>query len=255
MPAHQLFEHRRPLILGSIPFFVNAAPRLLALLAVLMLVAPASAQVTPEEHAAHHPDEASSTDTPTPPGEGEGDSDTSGAPGGGMGSMMGEIGAPPLDLYPSLMSLQELSPEDIAAFEQQARQRVQAGMELMTEALDRIARASSEDDFEAMQEAAVLFREGFARFESGLATSQFLSEGQPPQEIALNWFRREMNIAPESGVPGRGPLGFTWFHFITMIVLLVFGTAMIWLYFVKMRRASVLIARLAGVSAKRSSDA
>ncbi|MBL4698221.1 MAG: hypothetical protein JKX70_05240, partial [Phycisphaerales bacterium] len=171
-------------------------------------------------------------------------------------AMMEQMGVPPpKDLYPSLMSMSDLSAQDLKEIEQQAKDRVQSGLVLMTEAIDQMSQASSENDFVSMQVSAVLFREGFARFESGLATRQLLSEGQQPQEIALDWFRREMNIHPQSPDHGDGPMGLSWFHFSTMIVLIVFGVAMIWMYILKMRRASMLIVRLTESQGKQSSDA
>ena len=222
---------------------------LTVLLTLLLLARPAVGQVTPEEHAAHHPDQAAEENADAQPGEGESSESSGGmmggGAGGGMGSMMEQMGAPkPKDLYPSLMSLPDLSPEEMDEFKQQAKERTQSGIVLMTEALDDMLMASADDDFESMQEAAVVFREGFARFESGLATQQFLSEGRQPEEIALDWFRREMNILQQPANNTKGPLGLSWFHFITMTILVLFGTAMILLYFAKMRRASLLITRL-----------
>ncbi len=229
------------------------------LLALLLLALPAAGQVTPEEHASHHPDQATEENADAQPGEGESSESSGGmmgGSGGGMGSMMEQMGAPkPKDLYPSLMNLPDLSPEEMEEFKQQAKERTQAGIVLMTEALDDMLMASADDDFESMQAAAVVFREGFARFESGLATQQFLSEGRQPEEIALDWFRREMNILQQPAKNTKGPLGLSWFHFITMTVLVLFGIATIWLYFAKMRRASSLIARLTEAESSRPPNA
>ena len=239
----------------------RVASHLLALVAALLFTAPAIAQATPEEHASHHPDQAAAPETTddqsAEPDEGEDGQPTETSGGGmggsgGMGSMMEQMGVPkPKDLYPTLMNLPDLSPDALAEIENRAQKRVQSGIAMMTEALDQMSQASPENDFVTMQQAAVLFREGFARFESGLATRQFLSEGQQPQEIAINWFRREMNIAPRPPGDAMGPLGLSWFHFITMIVLVLFGTAMICMHYAKMRRASALIMRLTKTDGER----
>jgi len=232
-------------------------PSLIAFLPIFWLVSPAVGQMSPEEHASHHPAENASE-------KGDGDESADGEPsesggggmGEGMGAMMEQMGVPPpKDLYPSLMSMPELSAQDLEEIEKRAKERVQSGLVLMTEAIDQMSQASSDNDFVSMQTAAVLFREGFAKFESGLATRQFLSEGQHPQEIALNWFRREMNIEPRHPDHGDGPMGLSWFHFSTMIVLVVFGAAMIVMYYFKMRRASMLIMRISESRENHSSDA
>jgi len=221
-------------------------------LTLFWFASPTMAQVSPEEHASHHPAEEASEEGDAEASDG---AEPSAPAGGGMGSMMGELEPPPKDLYPSLMSMPDLSAQELKEIEQRAKERVQSGLVLMTQAIDQMSRASSENDFESMQAASALFREGFAKFESGLATRQYLSEGQLPREIALNWFRREMNIHPQSPDHGDGPMGLSWFHFSTMIVLIVFGTTMIGMYFFKMRRASVLIMRLAQTKSDQSSDA
>ena len=225
---------------------------LIVFLTLFWFPSPTIAQMSPEEHASHHPAEEASEEGDT---EASDDPEPSAPAGGGMGSMMGKLEPPPKDLYPSLMSMPDLSVQDLKQIELRATERVQSGLVLMTQAIDQMSQASSKNDFASMQASAVLFREGFAKFESGLATRQFLSEGQPPQEIALNWFRREMNIHPQSPDHGDGPMGLSWFHFSTMIVLIVFGTAMIGMYFFKMRRASLLIMMLAQTQSDQSSDA
>ena len=62
----------------------RAASRTLAL--VLILQSAAAAQVSPEEHARHHPDQASGQSMPSPPA-----GPTQGMMGG-MGGMMGGMG-------------------------------------------------------------------------------------------------------------------------------------------------------------------
>ena len=74
----------------------------LALLAAtlgLALVLPAHGQVSPEEHAKHHPGAGTASQGNIPPA-------------GPRAGMMGGMGAnPPGELYPSLMSLPDLTPE------------------------------------------------------------------------------------------------------------------------------------------------
>ena len=231
----------------------------LAIATVFWFASSLAAQVSSEEHASHHPEDSTLENGVSHDSEDAEPSASSGGMGAGMGAMMEQMGVPPpMDLYPSLMNMPGLMPEEYQEIEQRSKERVQSGLALMTEAIDQMSRASSENDFVSMQATSVLFREGFAKFESGLATRQLLIEGQQPQQIALNWFRREMNIEPQSPVLvgyGSGPMGLSWFHFGTMIVLVGFGTSTIVMYYFKMRRASTLIKRLTDSQQKLTTDA
>ena len=109
---------------------------------VLLFVATSStaiAQVSPEEHAAHHPEEAganaggSGTRGMGGPPEGAGPKNGMGGMMGGKGGgmmgggmmdgMMEKMGAPkPKDLYPSLMELPDLPMERRHALEQEAHE-------------------------------------------------------------------------------------------------------------------------------------
>jgi ferredoxin-NADP reductase len=163
-----------------------------------------------------------------------------------MGGMGGMGGKPPKELYPSLMDLPELSPEKRDEVQRQAHERMKAGTALMSQGLERLANAAPGDDYAAMQEATARLREGLALFDSGLAAHRALAEGKAPREVALQWFKREMNLsAPTTGpeAPG-GLLGLSWFHFFAMVILIAFAVVMVWMYFHKMRRASELLKRL-----------
>src|SRR5262245_24529569 len=194
----------------------------------LALALSAPAQVSPEEHEKHHGGGGKA-------GAGQGHE-------GGHGH--GQKG-PAKELYPSLMTLPELTPERRAEVERQADERMRSGTALLSRALDRLAGATPANDYAAMQEATAQMREGLALFESGLAARRALAEGKAPRDIALQWFKREMNLV-SPGEPERrvGPFGLSWFHFFLMVVLVGFAAAMLWMYFRKMRRAADLLKRL-----------
>jgi ferredoxin-NADP reductase len=161
--------------------------------------------------------------------------------------MMGGMGGnPPKELYPSLMNLPELTPEKRDEVQRQAHERMQAGTALMAQGLERLANAAPGDDYAAMQQATAQVREGLALFESGLAAHRALAEGKAPRDIALQWFKREMNLsAPAAGPEApAGLFGLSWFHLLVMVILIGFAVVMIWMYFHKMRRATELLARL-----------
>jgi ferredoxin-NADP reductase len=177
---------------------------------------------------------------------------------GGMGEMMksmGEMGGEmehvrshgTLPLFPSLMELPDLPPERQDALQRQAHERMKAGAAVLSDGLDRLLRASPDDNYAAMQDATARMREGLEQFESGLAGHRALAEGQPPRQVALGWFKRQMDL-PTASVPsgGGGPFGLSWFHAFVMVVLFAFAAAMIGMYFFKMRRAALLLQGLTG---------
>ena len=218
--------------------------RFTTLVTVCLLVAAGSsdtlAQVTPEEHAQHHPESAAG-DT----------NEASGASGmqgmGDMGEMMSRMGVPPpKDIYPSLMDLPNMTAEQRDAFERLGHERMRAGTELMSEGFDALLRSSPTQDFEAMQDAVNTLREGLSRFDSGLAAHRVMNSGVPSDQAAMEWFKRELNLStPASASTTTGPFGWSWFHASGMTVLIGFALVMIALYFMKMRRAANLLQELA----------
>lgn len=166
--------------------------------------------------------------------------------GGGMAGMMEKMGAPkPKDFYPTLMDLPDLPLAKRVEVDQQADERMRSGVALMNESLDHLLQAASAEDYAAMQASSASLREGLARFESGLAAKRALAEGKAPRNVALTWFKREMNLAPPmpSDEPGA-LLGATPFHLFTMGLLIAFALAMVAMYFFKMRRAAALFGRI-----------
>jgi hypothetical protein len=172
------------------------------------------------------------------------------AGGGGMMEQMGEMmkgmgKPPPKELYPTLMALPELSPEQRKVVEAQAGERMHAGSVLMGHALDSLNTGTQGGDYAAMHEATARMREGTAQLESGVVARRALAEGQAPWAIALAWFKREMSLAPlVMNEEQRGILGLSFFHVLTMALLIAFAFAMLAMYFFKMRRAAALFGRL-----------
>lgn len=221
-----------------------------AILAVSLLVtlATASGQVSPEEHAKHHPQQPGPpAGIPGPP---------QGTPGTGMmegmGEMMKNMGAPPpKQLYPSLIDLPDLPPEKRQEVQLAAHERMQSGTTLMAEGLDALVKAAPTTDYKAMQDAIAKLREGLARFDSGLAAHRAIAEGQNPRQIAMQWFKGQMNLPgpPVPATASTGPWGLSWSHLLVMALLIAFALVMIAMYFFKMRRASGLLQRLTAAPA------
>jgi glycine betaine catabolism B len=232
---------------------------------------PVAAQATPDEHEQHHPQQQMSpmpsptaantnsnsntnSNANTSSGGMTGGMSNSGTPGG-MGNMMGEMmkqmGAPPpKELYPSLMNLPpDLPPEKRDEIKKLADARVIEGNALVSSGFAKLAGANQRQDFAQMREASEEIRRGQILLESGVAAQRALAENKNPQDSAFMWFKREMNLAPAVEVANpHGFFGLSWFHYVTMLTLAAFSAAMIWMYFRKMRRASALVARLAGGS-------
>ena len=216
----------------------------LAALVALIVAVPAHGQ-TPGEHEEHHPGSPAVSSSPadqtapsTPPSQ----------TGGEMGQMMRLPSLPPQALYPSLMTLPELTPDARAELERLADERMKAGTALMLAGVERLAAAAAANDYTAMQQAGAEVREGLAQFESGAGTRRALAARRAPRDIALEWFRQEMSLLPPdvAAQPPRGPFGLTWFHIISMLILVSFAVTMVTLYFHKMRRAEALLTALAG---------
>jgi hypothetical protein len=165
--------------------------------------------------------------------------------GGGMGGMMEKMGAPkPKDFYPTLMDLPDLPLDKRVEVEQQADERMRSGVASMNESLDQLLQAASAEDYAAMQASSASLREGLARFESGLAAKRALAEGKAPRNVALTWFKREMDLANPMPSDEPGALGATPFHLFAMGLLIAFALAMVAMYFFKMRRAAALFGRI-----------
>ncbi len=241
----------------------------LCLLAGLLWASGLRAQ-SPDEHASHHPGQTGGAMPAATPGSAGGmgampASGGSSAPGvmgppaggglpggaggmggmGDMGAMMKNMGAPkPKDFYPTLMDLPDLPLAKRLEVEQQAGERMQSGVAMMNESLDYLLQATEQQNYTAMQTATTNLREGLARFESGLSAQRALVEGKAPRNVALTWFKREMDLLPLPGAEPRTLLGVTPFHLFTMVLLVSFALVMIAMYFFKMRRAGALFGRI-----------
>lgn len=220
------------------PSLIRTSAHLALVAALLAVAAPAAAQVSPEEHAKHHPAQA----------QGQPGQPATGAATGGMGGMMESMHAPPAkELYPKLMSVPELDRAARDEIDKDSHERMKEGTALLAEGLERLMQATPGNDYATMQQATAQMREGLARFESGLAGHRAVSEGQAPRTVALQWFKREMNLlAAPHPEPQAGPFGVSWFHAFVMAVLVGFAAAMVWMYFHKMQRAALLLQGLTG---------
>jgi len=173
--------------------------------------------------------------------------------GGGMGGMMGGMGEmmgrPRKEFYPSLMDIPTLSPKQRQSIETEARARISTGTDEIASAQNALRHANAAADAAAAEQAALRLRDALNQVRSGATTLRTLAEGKPPDQIALDWFKSQLNIttlAPTLGL--GGPLGLSWFHVITMLLVTTFATIMFAVFFARVRRANALVDRLSSVA-------
>ena len=161
-----------------------------------------------------------------------------------MGEMMG--GPPKKQLYPQLMELPAMTPEARARIEADARDRINTGNAELVQAYDDYHRATMNNDTAGMSAAVIRQGAALAELESGTAGLRALAEGQAPRQIALTWFREQMNLAPAEMSPKGtvGPFGVSWFHFISMTVVALFALTMAAMAASRRHRSIALVNRL-----------
>jgi ferredoxin-NADP reductase len=157
----------------------------------------------------------------------------------------------PKEFYPALMDLPALSPEQRQSLESQARSRISLGMDEIAKAESALRHALAARDVTAGDVAARQLREGLNHVASGTAILRALAEGKAPQQIALDWFRTQLSLAPpQPALFGASALGLSWIHLITMAFVSALAAAMLAVSILRTRRAHVLVNRLtAGVPA------
>jgi hypothetical protein len=161
----------------------------------------------------------------------------------GMGEMMGQ---PQKQFYPSLMDMPALSPEARQFIEQEAQERLAAGVQSISSGESELRRAIATKDPVAVQQAVAGVREGLLQVESGAAALRAVTEGQQPRQIALAWFKGQLGLPVAGQSPASsGPLGLSWYHLTAMVFLGVFVVGTLLIHFARMRRISGLVQRLA----------
>jgi ferredoxin-NADP reductase len=169
---------------------------------------------------------------------------------GEMGGMMG--GRPPArEPFPEMMNSPKLDADARARLRTAGDERIRDGSAIIADGLDRLATAAEVEDWPGMQAALARIREGTARMESGVAARRVAAGQAEPPATATDWLKREMNLLPPPDAPTTrtGPFGLSWFHFVVMVFLIGFAAVMVWMYYHKMQRATLLLQELTGGSA------
>lgn len=149
------------------------------------------------------------------------------------------------ELYPYLMSLPAWTREGRLDVERLAQERVREGTSILQTSHTSLLKALQTSDIKAAERALQQSRDSLGLIASGVAAHRLLIEGAPPQDVAAQWFKLEMNLAPTNARGYQATLhGVTPLHLFTMGLLIAFALAMVVMYFFKMRRAANLFGRI-----------
>lgn len=202
---------------------------------------PATPTMSPSEHASHHPDSTGAAAVANPMAQMMAPSNATSGPPGCCG-LMATGGKP---FYPSLMDFPALTDKARKYIQSEAIARLGLGAQIITSTQADLHHALSTNNAVAAQVALKRVREGLSLAESGASALQALNEVQPPPQIALTWFKREMSISDNTGnVMGGGFRDISWLHLITMLLLAAALMSALIFRWIRLRRISSLIQRL-----------
>lgn len=154
-------------------------------------------------------------------------------------------GSGPKPFYASLMTMPSLTAEARQFIEAEASKRLGAGTEQITTGQMQLHNALAASDGAQVQTAAASVRQGLFLVESGASAQQAMSEGQPPPQIALTWFKGQSSVPVAGGMSmGDGPFGLTWIHLLTMAFLVTFLAGALLIHVGRSRRIAGLVDRL-----------
>ncbi|WP_392536677.1 FAD-binding oxidoreductase [Legionella sp. 227] len=229
---------------------------------------PALAQMSPSEHAAHHQGNNNASTLP-PISTTPTTSNTTIQPsehaahhkGGAGGNMMapssaspgpagccGEMATGGKPFYASLMDFPELSDEARKYIRSEAVARLGLGVQIITAIQNALHRALSTNNATAAQIALRQVRQGLSYAVSGASALQALDEAQPPPQIAITWFKREMNLGDNTNNMGNGGFReFSALHWIVMLLLVAALMMALLVQWARHRRINSLIQRLTPV--------
>lgn len=218
------------------------------LAAICALVPVALVAQTPSEHDSHHPAADAPPVASPPSSQSSALSETQVTSGSDEteteSESMGMSSSRRMEFYPELMRLNELTPESRREAEQLARERMRTGLELMSSSFGRLEQANALEDLARMSDALSQARQGMEQLQSGTAALQALAAGKAPQEIALGWFRKSMNLPSADVARPHGFFGLSAFHYFSMLLLAAVAATMIWTSSQRARRSRALVARL-----------
>ena len=140
------------------------------------------------------------------------------------------------ELFPTLIRISEPDPVERARLERRAEQWMSEGISLVSEGAAALSESTQRDDVRAMEQAGATIRQGLSRLESGLAARRALESGEPPAQVALEWFKSQLNLLPAPmDSRDRRILGMTPFElFLCALMIAAIGVSLT-VYVLRMR--------------------
>ncbi|WP_058462064.1 FAD-binding oxidoreductase [Legionella adelaidensis] len=170
----------------------------------------------------------------------------SSAPPGPPGccGMMTSGGKP---FYASMMDFPKLSDEARKYIRGEAVARLGLGVQIITATEAKLHHALSTNNAAAAQTALRQVRQGLSYATSGASALQALEEARPPSQIALNWFKSEMNIGDNDEIAANFQ-NISWLHGLFMLLLVAALTFGLFIHWARHRRINSLIKKLTPIS-------
>ena len=223
----------------------------------LGLMPSAVAQMTAQEHEGQPPPSATgaspqgpragmqeSSSEPMRGMMGRGETMQGPSPGMSMSQMM--RGPTSTEFFPTLIRISEPDPVERKRLEQRAEQWMSEGISLLSEGAAALSESTQRDDVRAMEQAGATIGQGLSQLKNGLAARRALESGEPPPQVALEWFKTQLNLLPAQmdSKDTRILLGMAPFQlFLCTLMIAAIGVSLT-VYVLRMRRASHLIERI-----------
>ena len=168
-----------------------------------------------------------------------------GGPPAGMSMHDMMRGPKPSALYPTMINSSQATPAERQRMTQQSKRWTAEGMTALEKGAAELSKATQRADVRAMREAGAKIEEGLSKLESGLSTRQALEQGQPPAEIAMQWFKSQLQL--ETIKPAAQPLRILGMlpmqFFVCLLMLAAIGLSLL-IYVQRMRLAYQLLHRI-----------
>jgi len=171
-------------------------------------------------------------------------------PSSGMSMSRMMRGPESSEFYPTLIRIPEPDPVERKRLERRAEQWISEGRSQLSDGADALSASTQRNDVPAIEQATALIVQGLSRVQSGLAARRALEGGEPPPQVALEWFKTQLNLLPAQMEPKAiRVLGMAPFQlFLCTLMILAVGVSLT-VYILRMRRASHLVERIVAGSA------
>ena len=170
-------------------------------------------------------------------------------PSPGMSMSQTMRGPRSTEFYPTLINISEPDPVERKRLERRAEQWTSEGIALLSEGAVALSESTQRDDVRAMEQASATIRQGLSQLKNGLSARRALESGEPPPQVALEWFKTQLNLLPvQMDSKDARILGMTPFElFLCTLMIAAIGLSLA-VYVLRMRRATDLIERIAAGS-------